>query len=121
MDSDIVEKNEAKNERRKTSDTNPEHGRGERRAGSGVCVVWYSVKCPGCNSKNTKITTSRDIPYRYHKCENCGLNFTSYEANYDENAPALTSTIRQSQTKNTENGEKSSPKTGDFWSKRARL
>lgn len=117
MDSDI----ETKNERRDISDASPEQGRGERPIGSGICVVWYSVKCPGCNSKNTRVTSSRDAPYRYNKCPDCGLNFPSFEANFDENAPALTSTIAQSQTKKRENEEKTAPKSGDFWSKRARL
>lgn len=117
MDSDI----EKENERRVTSEAGPEHGRGERRTDSGICVVWYSVKCPGCNSKNIKITSSRDAPYRYHKCSDCGLNFTSIEANFDENAPALTSKIAQGQQEKSEKEKNISSKTCDFWSKRARL
>jgi hypothetical protein len=113
VDSDIVESNDTEIE-------DPAKGR-KAAAGIGICVVWYSVKCPGCNSKNTNVTSSRAAPYRYNKCRDCGLNFPSIEANFDENSPPLTSTIAQGQTKNKKNEENIPSKTGDFWSKRARL
>jgi len=51
------------------------------------CVVWYSVRCPFCNSPNTKVTNSNQKPYRYNKCLDCKRIFQSYEANYEPHEP----------------------------------
>jgi len=41
-------------------------------------VMFYPIKCPRCNSKNVKRYKS-NLPIRYHKCKDCGLNFKSVE------------------------------------------
>jgi len=89
--------------------------------GGGICVVWYCVKCPGCKSKNVIVTTSRYAPYRYQKCNDCGLNFTSLEANFDPEIPPLTSTIAQKIQENRQKEEENVRKNPDIWAKRARL
>lgn len=47
----------------------------------GVPVVYYvKVKCPNrkCRSEDCPVY-STDLPFRYHKCRRCGLNFKSIE------------------------------------------
>jgi len=51
------------------------------------CVLWYSVRCPFCNSPRTKVTNSNQKPYRYNKCLDCKEIFQSYEANYEPHKP----------------------------------
>ena len=41
-------------------------------------VVYRVMRCPQCNSKNTKVTSTQQ-PVRYHKCMDCGHNFSSIE------------------------------------------
>lgn len=42
------------------------------------CVPFIPIQCPRCESKDNKIYKS-DPPVRYHKCNNCDLNFKSVE------------------------------------------
>jgi hypothetical protein len=42
-------------------------------------VLWVSVKCPGCGSKNCPVTSTRHAPLRWHKCRECGMCFKSLE------------------------------------------
>jgi len=50
------------------------------------CVEWVRPRCPNknCNSVNIRVTNSQHIPLRYVKCLDCGLNFTTYEVNYEQ-------------------------------------
>ncbi len=42
-------------------------------------VVFQVVRCPRCDSKDTRIYNSQS-PIRYHKCNVCSHNFKSVEA-----------------------------------------
>lgn len=41
-------------------------------------VVYAVTRCPTCNSKSTKVTSTRG-KIRMHKCKECGHNFKSVE------------------------------------------
>ena len=43
-------------------------------------VRYVPVKCPKCKSKDVTCYASR-LPVRYHRCQKCGINFKSVEAN----------------------------------------
>jgi len=54
----------------------------KRQSGDKIPVVRYMpTRCPSCGSEKTRIYSSRDRPVRYHKCNDCGQNFKSIEAN----------------------------------------
>ena len=47
-------------------------------------VVYHPVRCPECDSKETKVTSKPRIKgaeaaVRYHKCQQCGAAFKSVE------------------------------------------
>lgn len=41
-------------------------------------VIYTPIRCPDCNSKEVRTTSTRR-PVRYHKCGNCGRSFQSVE------------------------------------------
>ena len=41
-------------------------------------VTYYPLRCPNCRSKDIK-TYACKLPVRYHRCNNCGINFKSTE------------------------------------------
>lgn len=57
----------------------------EQQTGEAVYRVPFpKIKCPRCNSKNTKITSSpkaekTQIKMRFHKCNDCDCDFSSFE------------------------------------------
>lgn len=50
----------------------------EKPADSCYAVTFHVVRCPLCQSEETKVTSTQR-PVRYHKCEKCGHNFKSVE------------------------------------------
>ncbi len=49
-------------------------------------VIIYILRCPNeiCRSRRTQCYSS-NLPIRYHKCLDCGLNFKSVEEEFPEN------------------------------------
>jgi len=44
-----------------------------------ILVRYTRIKCPKCHSYRVPVYCSRNLPVRYHKCEECGLRFKSVE------------------------------------------
>ena len=53
-----------------------------KRAGPVKCVQWARVRCPACGSAKCPAYDVHQKPLRYHRCADCGWNFSSYETNY---------------------------------------
>jgi len=44
-----------------------------------VCVPYHVLRCPFCDSRATRVTSTRRGGVRFHRCRSCNRAFTSRE------------------------------------------